>query len=70
MWRQPESEPFGEETYLAGERVLPGMYRQVDGPREILLAHEDFLPASLDGRVACYRRVQYVWAEMERRKAA
>ncbi len=46
------------EIYLAGERVPAGNYRQIEGDREVRLAREDFLPGSLDGRVACYERVQ------------
>ena len=49
------------EIYLAGERVAPGNYKQIDGHRRICLDHEDVLPASLDGRVACYERLQYTW---------
>lgn len=64
MWEQPENDQFVEELYLAGERVPPGIYRQVGSNREIHLDHEDFLPASLDGRVACYERMQRTWAHI------
>ena len=57
MWQRTEPETVGEELFLAGEKVRPGTYRQVGGNREILLENEDILPASLDGRVACYMRV-------------
>jgi hypothetical protein len=55
-----------DELFLAGEKVRPGMYRQVGGARQILLEQEDFLPASLDGRVACYTRVNETWEQMSR----
>ena len=40
--------------FLAGERVAAGCYRRLDVNAAIRLEHEDYLPASLDGRVACY----------------
>lgn len=43
--------------FLAGERVLPGIYREVETRRELELVSEDYLPATLDGRVACYMRI-------------
>jgi hypothetical protein len=50
---------FREDTlYLAGERVAPGLYRQIDGSRELPFEQEGYLPASLDGRVACYTRIR------------
>ncbi len=52
------------EVFLAGERVAPGLYRQIGGWREICLDQEDVLPASLDGRVACYERVQHTWQQV------
>ena len=63
MWQRTEHE-IGEELFLAGEKVRPGVYRQVGGGREVMLDKEDFLPASLDGRVACYLRVHSTWAQM------
>jgi len=67
IWRQPENEPFAEELFLAGERVPPGIYRQIDSKRVIYITSEDHLPASLDGRVACHVRVRtwarYRWKE-------
>lgn len=44
--------------YCAGDDPTPGLYRQVDGPRTIQINPGDRLPASFDGRVACYRRVR------------
>lgn len=40
--------------YLAGERVGAGSYRRLDTNMAIRLEREDYLPASLDGHVACY----------------
>lgn len=53
-----------EEIFLAGERVKPGVYRQVGGGREVRIETEDFLPASLDGRVACYMLIKNTWGQM------
>lgn len=53
--------------FLAGEYVSPGVYQEVSNGREILLDREDYLPASLDGKVACYRRMQPKWGEMQNR---
>lgn len=61
MWLKPEHDQFVEELLLAGERVPPGVYRQVGTNRVVVYDHEDVLPASLDGRVACYVRVQSSW---------
>jgi len=57
----PDNNPpeCGDDTlYLAGERVAPGIYKQIDGSRELPFEQEDYLPASLDGRVACYIRIR------------
>jgi len=68
LWRQPENEPFqdpfAEALFLAGERVPPGIYRQIDSKRVIYITSEDHLPASLDGRVACYVRVR-TWGQIQ-----
>lgn len=47
----------GEVLFLAGTKAPPGRYRQIDGRREVILEKEDYLPASLDGQVACYLQV-------------
>lgn len=65
MWKQSENDQYVDELFLAGERVPSGVYRQVGGGREIRLDHEDYLPASLDGHVACYMRVPSTWGQME-----
>jgi hypothetical protein len=64
MWYPPENDAFVEELYLAGERVPSGTYKQLGSSRVIRVEEEDALPASLDGRVACYVRVQHTWAQM------
>jgi len=65
MWQLKDRE-LDDELFLAGEKVRPGTYRQVGGVRQVLLEQEDFLPASLDGRVACYTRVQDTWEQLSR----
>lgn len=67
MLQNVEHESFGQELFLAGERVLPGIYRQLGNGREVRLDEEDILPASLDGRVACYTLVSNTWAQMQHR---
>ena len=59
-----------EDLFLAGETVRPGIYRQIGGEREVRLEREDVLPASLDGRVACYMCITPTWAQVERQQAA
>jgi hypothetical protein len=46
-----------EPIFIAGERVPEGIYRQIGSSRQVVLEHEDVLPASMDGRVACYMRI-------------
>ena len=70
MSRQLEHEQLADELFLAGERVPSGTYKQVGGEREVRLEEEDFLPASLDGRVACYMRVDYAWGKLRHHSAA
>jgi hypothetical protein len=57
------------EIHIAGERVPAGTYKRVDTGRTVRLIHEDSLPASLDGRVACYVRVAGTWAQLEKQAA-
>lgn len=51
------------EIYVAGETVPAGTYRRLDTGRTLMLAGPDALPASLDGRVACYVRVASTWGQ-------
>lgn len=55
MWPPPDY--YVQEVFLANQRVGPGIYRQVGSKTEIVLAEPDRLPASHDGRIACYVRV-------------
>lgn len=41
--------------FLAGDYVAPGEYVEMETNRRIALTAPGFLPARLDGRVACYR---------------
>ncbi len=54
MWQQPDDEQYGDEIFLAGELVKAGVYKQIGMDREIHLDRVDHLPASFDGRIACY----------------
>ena len=56
------------EIYLAGECVPPGVYRQIGGLRELRFEQADYLPASFDGRVACYERVENTWAQISQQR--
>ena len=65
MWHSPEYDDGDEAFYLAGERVSPGYYRLVGrSGREILLETDDILPATCDGHVACYTRVENTWRQI------
>ena len=46
------------QIHLSGERVSPGVYRQVGGMRKLFLEDEDCLPVSSDGEMARYERVE------------
>lgn len=53
MWQN--SQELADDTlFLAGQQVPAGTYREISTNREVYLEKEDILPASLDGRVACY----------------
>ena len=54
---QEVHEILDTELYLAGDRVAPGCYCEIDTNAKVHLEREDTLPASLDGRVACYVRL-------------
>ena len=55
MWQTHEQEV--QEELLAGQKVAPGIYLELNTQREVRLEQDDFLPASFDGRVACYVRI-------------
>ena len=60
-----EKDPLMGDLFLAGQNVPPGRYRRLEGGRVIILDREDYLPASLDGRVACYVREPATWGEID-----
>ncbi|HZP83307.1 MAG TPA: hypothetical protein VFB21_16815 [Chthonomonadaceae bacterium] len=63
MGQRSEYDLYEDDYLLAGMKAMPGTYRRL-GSRQILtLEKEDILPASLDGNVACYVRVDHTWAE-------
>ena len=53
-----EFDEVGRELYDAGEWVTAGLYLNVDTQQEVMLPLPGILPASLDGHVACYVRLQ------------
>ena len=52
-----------ESIYLAGELAPAGLYQRLDTPHTVRLLEKDYLPATLDGRVACYTRIA-LWADL------
>jgi hypothetical protein len=56
-----------EELLLAGARAAAGEYRELGTGRTIKLEREDTLPATLDGRVACYIRIANTWQHIATR---
>jgi hypothetical protein len=58
MYYPPENDQYASELFFAGHRVKSGRYRDLERGREVILAKDDFLPASLDGTVACYVRIK------------
>jgi hypothetical protein len=65
-----ETDVAAYQVYLAGQKVPPGTYRQIEGDREIRLDQEDVLPASCDGHVSAYRRRPETWGERQKRAQA
>lgn len=65
MWTRPESDQFADELYLAGERVPRGTYKQLGSNRQLVLEQDDTLPATMDGRVACYVRMDHSWEPVQ-----
>lgn len=45
------------DLFMAGHQAHPGVYRQLESGRLVRIEADDYLPASLDGQVACYVRV-------------
>ena len=56
--------PEPTHLYHAGEIPPPGLYRQLDGWRSVEIREGERLPASLDGHVAYYRRVERLWGQI------
>ena len=54
-----------ESIFLAGELAPAGLYQRIGTSHTVRLIHQDYLPATFDGRVACYARVQSLWSEIE-----
>jgi hypothetical protein len=57
-----ESLLLDDTVYVAGQRVSPGMYVEVESRKLVHLVREDRLPASCDGRVAAYVQRPLNWA--------
>jgi len=61
---EEEVEAGTVQLFLAGQVVQPGFYRERverrnrDKIREIILNEPDYLPASIDGKVATYIKVE------------
>ena len=67
---QREQDPVAGELYFAGERVPAGIYKNTESGRQVCLTQEDFLPASMDGRVACYTRLRFTWSQIQHHEKA
>jgi hypothetical protein len=52
-----------ESIYLAGELAPAGLYQRIGSTHTVRLIVQDYLPATLDGRVACYARVHSLWSD-------
>ena len=65
MKRFSESDTWDVPLYLAGECPPPGMYQEVSSGRMVTIGLEDLLPATLDGHVACYRRISCTWQQIK-----
>ena len=52
------NEPDLDSIYLAGELAPAGLYQRIGTTQTVRLNRHDYLPASLDGRVACYARAR------------
>ena len=59
--------PTDGELYRAGRLAPPGRYFRVDSipPFEVILHKVDYLPASLDGHVALYQRIEFATMEVD-----
>ena len=66
-YKEPETDPNEGNLFIAGEVVPPGRYRLIGSGRMIDLPREEMLPATMDGRVACYQRIDCTWAVVRER---
>jgi hypothetical protein len=59
--------PTDGELYRAGRLAPPGRYLRVDSnpPIEVVLHDVDYLPASLDGHVALYQKIEIATMEVD-----
>ena len=54
-----------QDFYFAGQIVDPGTYQRIDCLFKLVeIVEKDRLPASCDGRVACYRKVTDLWGQI------
>jgi hypothetical protein len=63
-----ESLLLDDTYYVAGQRVAPGTYLEVESRKVIHVDREDQLPASCDGRVATYVHRPLNWARISNAK--
>jgi hypothetical protein len=56
-----------EEVLLAGHGTRAGVYRELGTGRLVILEQDDVLPATLDGRIACYVPISHTWAQINAR---
>ena len=65
MKRFSEYDTADEPLYLAGANPPPGLYQDIATGKTYSIDGEDLLPASLDGHVACYRRLSCTWRQIK-----
>ena len=63
MWQQPDNDQFVDELLLAGQKAAPGLYRELGTGRLDEMAYEEPIPATLDGRIACYVKISNLWGQ-------
>ena len=63
MWFNVYDDSFTDHLLLAGQRALPGVYKELGTGRLVQLENEEPLPATLNGRVACYVRMSAPWGD-------
>ncbi len=61
MWRNIELDDLTEGFLLAGQKVSPGYYRNVETGQRVQFEQDGLLPPSFDGRVACYVPLPTTW---------